>query len=159
MNEHEWLAVVRIYKKQIADKKSNIGDLIGKIFLGVLLCLLILLSVVYVSVSDENNKTEAALAAEIERINKLPELPIEVGYREALLGSGLVGEFKNTSNKHLSVRVTMENPTMNSKKTVRLDIAPNELREIGHMEGWAFASGDVITISHDGYKNLKIKMP
>jgi hypothetical protein len=107
---------------------------------------------------DTNTERER-VEAEIARINSLPEMPIAVTYREALLGNGLASAFQNNSNRHLAVLVSFENPSMSQRKSFRLDLAPGEAKEIGHMEGWAFASGDKITVSHDEYRTEVVSIP
>ena len=88
-----------------------------------------------------------------------PLMPIEVTYRKALLGEGLVASFHNSSQKHLAVVVILTNPTLNQTKSLRLDLSPDVTREIGHLEGWAFASGDIIEIKHNDYRTLTVKVP
>jgi len=88
-----------------------------------------------------------------------PEMPIEVSYRSALLGPGLVISMKNKSTRHLSLVATFLNPTLNKEEGYRIDVSPNEVKEIGHAEGWAFSSGDVIKISHKDYKTITQSLP
>lgn len=88
-----------------------------------------------------------------------PELPIEIHYREALLGPGLVAIFKNTSDRHLAVVATFYNPTLQKEGNYRLDLAPQVTQEVGHSEGWAFASGDTIKIVHNEYKTKTVELP
>jgi hypothetical protein len=88
-----------------------------------------------------------------------PELPIEINYRRALMGPGLVVSFKNASNRHLAVVATFYNPTLKKEDSYRLDLAPQIPQEVGHAEGWAFASGDSIKIIHNEYKTKMVKLP
>lgn len=83
---------------------------------------------------------------------ELPQLPIEVQTREALMGSGGVLIVKNTSDKALKVTVLLKNPTSNDQKSFNLSIAPSSASEIGHMEGWKVSPGDEITIEGDGFQ-------
>lgn len=153
--------------------QKHIGT-VGKAGIFVLIGLLIAIGLAYFDIKNKNEQAEAAAlaaqaaataeqaaaaAAEAERIRNMPAIPIEVFYREALMGSGLVGQFKNTSAKHLAVLLTLSNPTMGTTKTGRLDLAPQQTKEIGHMEDWPFASGDKIEISHDGYKTILVEIP
>ncbi len=88
-----------------------------------------------------------------------PEMPVDLNYRSALMGPGLVIVMKNTSARHLSVVATFLNPTLNKEESYRIDISPRSVKEIGHAEGWAFFSGDVIKIIHNEYKTKLIKLP
>ena len=99
------------------------------------------------------------IAAENARVLSLPAMPIEVTYRKALLGDGLVTSFKNTSNRFLAVSAALSNPSLHQNKNFRIDLAPGQTREIGHMEGWAFSAGDTIFITHNEYRGIEVKIP
>jgi hypothetical protein len=96
---------------------------------------------------------------EIAEYEARPEMPIELTYREAMLGPGLVVIFKNISDRHLSVVANFKNPTLNMSEAFRLDLSPNQIKEVGHAEGWAFASGDLIKVEHNEYKALTRSLP
>jgi DNA-directed RNA polymerase subunit RPC12/RpoP len=85
----------------------------------------------------------------------LPTLPIEVNVRGALLGSGKVLQIKNKSDGTLMVIVSMKNTTTKQVKNFRLDIPSGRASEIGHLEGWTVASGDLIEIRNDAYQTWK----
>lgn len=89
----------------------------------------------------------------------LPPLPVEVGYRSALLGPGLVLKVKNTSSRSLSIIGTFANPTTKQEQSFRMDIPPNGESELGHKEGWAFASGDTLKLSHNDYASWQGSIP
>jgi hypothetical protein len=86
-------------------------------------------------------------------------MPIEISYRKAPMGPGLVVDFKNRSNRSLSVAATFTNPTLHQEKTFRVDVPDNGVKEFGHLEGWAFASGDTIKVAHKEYKPLSVTLP
>jgi len=94
-----------------------------------------------------------------EEYEARPEMPVELSYRSALMGAGLVIVIKNTSSRHLSVVATFLNPTLNKEESYRIDISPGSVKEMGHAEGWAFASGDVIKLVHNEYKTKILKLP
>lgn len=129
----------------------------SKMAISVLAALVLIVFVFpkYMEIRNSEDSVNAALS----RIKNLPKLPIDVGYRKALMGAGLVGQFRNNSNRFLAVIVSVYNPSINQRKKFRLDISPNEMKEIGHMEGWTFSSGDIITVSHDEYQTAELKMP
>lgn len=95
----------------------------------------------------------------MQREANLPPLPIKVQYREALMGPGLVLKVTNTSNRHLSLLAILKNPSVNQEKTYRLDVAPNGTAEVGHLEGWALASGDRMRITHNDYQPWEGNIP
>ncbi|MDX1914190.1 MAG: hypothetical protein SFU55_01295 [Methylophilus sp.] len=86
------------------------------------------------------------------QLAKKPELPINVSYRQALMGDGLVAQFTNNSDRFLSIVATFLNPTTNQHMTTRLDLAPRAIKEVGHLEGWTFSSGDQLTIKNNDYE-------
>ena len=89
----------------------------------------------------------------------LPPMPVEVSFRGALLGPGLVLQVKNKSARHLSILVVLKNPSMQQGKNYRLDVAPQETSEVGHREGWTLASGDNIELFHNDYQSWKGNIP
>ncbi len=93
------------------------------------------------------------------RQQNLPQMPIEVKYRPALLGPGLVVAINNTSDRHLSILATFKNPSVNQEKSFRVDVPPRGKTELGHREGWTFASGDQIELSHNDYKPWQGNIP
>lgn len=94
-----------------------------------------------------------------ESYARLPEMPLELTYREAMMGPGLVISLKNRSSRNLSVIATFTNPTLNQEKNFRIDFSAKGVTEFGHIEGWAFASGDKIIIAHIDYKPLTVILP
>lgn len=93
------------------------------------------------------------------REQNLPPMPVDVGYRKAFVGPGLVLTVKNKSDRHLSLRATLKNPSLTQEKTYRLDVPPKGAAEVGHKEGWVLASGDLITLSHNDYKSWNGSIP
>jgi len=89
----------------------------------------------------------------------LPQLPIEVEFRGALLGNGLVLRVKNTSNEIITTLVSLKNPTMQQESSYRLDIPAHGFSEIGHLEGWVLAHGDIIKIYNEAYKSWNGSIP
>lgn len=87
-----------------------------------------------------------------QRDASLPSMPVEVKTRSAITGPGLVLIVKNTSNRHLTLMVTLSNPTTRREKVFRVDVGPDSMGEIGYKEGWALASGDQINIANNDYQ-------
>lgn len=83
----------------------------------------------------------------------LPLLPVEVGFRNALTGPGMVLRVKNTSNQSLTTLVTIKNPTTQQEKSFRLDIPAHGISEVGYKEGWVLAHGDSLIIFHDKFRS------
>jgi len=108
-------------------------------------------------VFSKSEETKEKAAARVEQSK--PDLPIALAYRAAITGPGLVVSLKNTSNRSLAVLMTVANATTKQEKTFRLDISPQQTTEVGHLEGWTFASGDSVKVVHAEYKPLLRKLP
>lgn len=89
----------------------------------------------------------------------LPTLPIEVGYRKAITGPGMVLHVKNTSGQPLFALVGLSNPTTKENKSFRVDIPAHGSAELGHKEGWVLASGDSLQLSNVAFKTWKGSIP
>jgi hypothetical protein len=121
---------------------KKVGKVVGAIIGGLLIAVGAL---VVVAIGDKYFHKSPTIAAK-------PALPVEVGFRKALLANGLVAIFRNISFRELSILATFTNPTMKETKTFRLDLAPNSPKQFGHLEGWNFESGDIITLRHNDYQ-------
>ena len=98
--------------------------------------------------------------AQSQGVGLLPKpLPVEVGYRPALLGDGYVLHLHSTSGKSLPLNVTVTNPTFKKTRTYQIVLDGGAHKEIGHFEGWTLASGDGIQVAHDGYLTLSVSIP
>jgi hypothetical protein len=86
-------------------------------------------------------------------------IPISVSTRKALAGSGLVLVFKNNGGKLLTLNIRCTNPAFNTSKVFRLDVNPGMASELGHLQGWAAASGDEVEIACEGYEKQSLKIP
>jgi zinc ribbon protein len=93
------------------------------------------------------------------RERNLPPIPIDVKYRKALFCPGLVLDVANRSGRQLTIVATFKNPTTNRQGTFQVNVAPNNTAEVGCREGWAFASGDTIRLSHKDYQSWNGNIP
>jgi hypothetical protein len=88
-----------------------------------------------------------------------PALPVVINFRSSMLGKGLVAVIENTSDRYLTVALTMRNPTLSTAKRFKLDLDPRSSTDFGHMEGWQFASGDEVGLFNDEFGALRITVP
>ena len=88
-----------------------------------------------------------------------PALPVVVSFRSSILGKGLVAVFENTSDRYLSVVLTLRNPTLSTAKRFRLELGPRSSTDFGHLEGWQFASGDEVGLFNDEFGALRLTTP
>lgn len=89
----------------------------------------------------------------------LADLPVQVAFRDAIMGPGMVLQVKNTSNKPLMAMVKLRNPTTHQEKSFRIDVVDKGTTELGHKEGWVLASGDMIELSNAAYRSWKGSIP
>ena len=85
-------------------------------------------------------------------------MPVDVKYRPALLGDGYVMMFHNQSQKSLPLNVKLFNPTFNREHTYSVVIDGGMTKEIGHLEGWTAATGDVIELHHAEYDTMTVRI-
>lgn len=88
-----------------------------------------------------------------------PALPVVVNFRSSILGKGLVAVIENTSERYLTVVLTVRNPTLSTARRFKLNLDPKSRTDFGHMEGWQFASGDEVGLFNDEFGALKITVP
>ncbi|MCE9563351.1 MAG: hypothetical protein K8U57_15020 [Planctomycetes bacterium] len=88
-----------------------------------------------------------------------PDLPVRVTLRPAANGKSLVAQYRNDSAKYLTVQVVLWNPTLGESKSGSLNIGPKGVTEHGWLEGWAYRSGETITISHADYETAELVVP
>ena len=81
-----------------------------------------------------------------------PPLPVSVGFRQALMGPGLVAMFRNNSAVLLEVKATIQSSDINSTKTYQLVLPPNGVQEIGWLEGWSFVPGQRIDLMNNRFR-------
>jgi hypothetical protein len=93
------------------------------------------------------------------REQSLPPMPVEVQYRKALLGPGLVLAVKNNSARQLSIVAMLNNPSLHQDRTFRMDIAAHGTTELGSRDGWTLASGDTIKLTHADYQPWQGSIP
>lgn len=88
-----------------------------------------------------------------------PALPVVVGFRSSMLGRGLVAIIENTSERYLTVVLTVRNPTLSTSKRFKLELEPRSNTHFGHLEGWQFVSGDEIGLLNDDFTPLRLRVP
>ncbi len=148
------------------------------IILGIGLALAVIAAVFFGvrmnALSDKNTQLQSQLdqtkseleqaKAEIAQLQPLAtkalQMPVSITFRQALAGAGYVLQIHNKSGKNLPLKITVTNPTFNKTKTFNAvaNAGPKPL-EIGHLEGWTFASGDVIEVVSEGFDPIEAKIP
>ena len=88
-----------------------------------------------------------------------PALPLLVSFRSSILGKGLVAVIENTSDRYLTVVLSVRNPTLSTAKRFKLELEPKSSTDFGHLEGWQFASGDEVALFNDEFGPLRLTVP
>lgn len=88
---------------------------------------------------------------------KMPDLPIKVGVRQALLSNTLVLQLTAFSRESIRVQIVWAAEGTTQQRIVEL--YPNQLKELGHQEGYPFKPGDEVSISSSGYRQQNLRMP
>ncbi len=86
-------------------------------------------------------------------------LPVVINFRSSILGKGLVAVIENTSDRYLTVILSVRNPTLSVAKRFKLNLDPQSSTDFGHLEGWQFAAGDEVGVFNDEFSALKITVP
>lgn len=105
---------------------------------------------------DEASKRQSQI---IDEANKLltaanqPELTVSLSFRPAMMGNGLVATIRNTSGETIAITADIKRPSSHQSKNFDLVLNGNTIKEIGHMEGWAFVDGDTLTLQQPNHKS------
>ena len=96
----------------------------------------------------------------IRAASDAPEsVPVTVAFLHALLGPSLIAQMKNQSKQTLSVLVAVVNPTTGVRRTFAIVMQPHGYKNIGHMEGWPFASGDRMLLRNASFTDIAVQVP
>ena len=88
-----------------------------------------------------------------------PSMPVSISFRGAALDQSLVAQFRNNSNRYLTIVAQFENKTLNQVKNGYIELPPMQTKEFGWMEGWKFMSGEYITVTHEDYASQTVRVP
>ena len=112
-------------------------------------------------IADANAKIKALAEEANQKIQvaNLREVSVRIGFRKALLSSGNVAAFTNTSGQAIAIDAEIERPSSAQRRTFSLTLDPGQTKEIGEREGWAFLSRDIITVSQPDHKALRFAAP
>jgi len=84
-------------------------------------------------------------------------VPVVVSYRGSILGGSAVAILSNQTSNRLTVSVVVKDKA-GRDRMVSVDLDPNGRSELGWLEGFAFAGGETITISHPNYSPKTARM-
>ncbi|MGH7942108.1 MAG: hypothetical protein ACREFR_13660 [Limisphaerales bacterium] len=84
-------------------------------------------------------------------------VPVKITYRRSVLGNGYVFRFRDIDTTELFCTVSVRGSTVG--KRYRLDLKPNEFKEIGVLQGWVAFPGDRCTVDADGFAQISGQIP
>jgi hypothetical protein len=70
-----------------------------------------------------------------------------------------VAVIENTSDRYLSVALTVRRSGQATIERFRLELEPRASTDFGHLEGWQFASGDEVALTNDEFGTLRLTVP
>jgi len=99
-----------------------------------------------------------------------PAMPVTVTFERAIavqgrsvLDGALAAKIANTSGRYLALRVVAENKTLQQATTQTIELPPERNAtnpvEFGWQQGWRFASGETLTLTHEDYQSLRVTVP
>jgi len=86
-------------------------------------------------------------------------LPVVVGFQPLIRGQGLVAVIENTSDRHLSIVLTVRNTALPAPKRFKLELQPQSSLNFGHQDGWQFASGDELGLFSEEFAAFRLTVP
>ena len=96
--------------------------------------------------------------AQLEKAS-LPQLPVAVGFRKALLGPGKVARIESVAGKGLAVHARVIDAVAHHEHDFNINVDAGRFAELGHNQGYTFEAGDRLTLEHDGYKSMTWVVP
>ncbi|HEY6924865.1 MAG TPA: hypothetical protein VI653_15430 [Steroidobacteraceae bacterium] len=84
-----------------------------------------------------------------------PDLPVRLWFRHAMLSQGEVAMLQNLSSQTLEINLEVQSPAAGVQFRHTLVINPGQVGQFGPQEGWAFASGQLVTLSHPAFRPIR----
>jgi hypothetical protein len=128
------------------------------IAIGAVVLVLASLGLTFYFQRDQSNAERDQLHAEVQTLKAnnayltLPELPISVGFHHALVGHSMVADIR--SHADMTVALDVVDVASHGHRNYRLNIGPGLGTHVGPLEHVTFEPGDILTLTHDGYKPL-----
>jgi hypothetical protein len=99
---------------------------------------------------------EQNLQSATERLNEVSKekMPVAVFFRPNTR-EGLSAYFKNNAPEPITVSVLLTNPVTNRRRESNMTIPANGVVEIGDLEGWVFAPGHHVMVTHAQFGSVE----
>ncbi len=109
--------------------------------------------------ASQRNAKLVATANEQIRLANMREVDVRVGFRKALLSSGQVAGVTNSSGGTIAIGIEIARSSSGAKRNYEFTLDAGQNAEIGEREGWAFISGDTLSVSQAERKTLVFTVP
>lgn len=86
-------------------------------------------------------------------------LPVVVGFHPLARGQGLAAVIENTSDRHLTIVLTVRNPLLPTARRFKLELEPGSRIDFGDQDGWPFTSGDEMGLFSEGFAAFRLTVP
>jgi hypothetical protein len=103
---------------------------------------------------EQLNSTKRQLDESVKR-----KMPVEVVFRPAPSGNGIIAVFKNNSPEALPVSVALINPLTSRRRESNFTIEANSLQSIGESQGWVFTPGQRVTVTNPQFGTADYSVP
>jgi hypothetical protein len=88
-----------------------------------------------------------------------PELPVQVSFRPAWMGQGMVASFRNVGSQQLTLMLEFRDADRRVSRDFAVVVEGGATTEIGHPQGWLVSSGQSVRVSASGYKSVTAFAP
>jgi hypothetical protein len=88
-----------------------------------------------------------------------PDLPLSIGFRRAILGTGLVMELRNNSGSQIEVGAAFTSEATGLTQQRNIVLPPNLVVQLGSSQGWAFVPGQRIVFRNVSYRPSEVVVP
>jgi hypothetical protein len=88
-----------------------------------------------------------------------PELPVQVSFRPAWMGQGMVATFRNVGAQQLTLMVEFRDPNLKASRDFALVVEPGGTAEVGHPQGWLVNSGQSVRVAASGFRSVTAFAP
>ena len=88
-----------------------------------------------------------------------PDLPLSVGFRHAILGTGLVMELRNNSGSQIEVGAAFTSEATGLTQQRNIVLPANLVVQLGSSQGWAFVPGQHIAFKNANFRPAEYVVP
>lgn len=87
------------------------------------------------------------------------KMPVDVGFHVGEPGAGLVARFQNSSAESLVLAVEPRRPSTGEYARLEVTVPPLGSGELTEKQGWAFRSGDTLTVNAANFRPVALQVP